>query len=357
MSRLNAFRVAYWKLAFFILVVPVAYFYFENLTVPFLSGESDTTPVVYDSLTYMNLSREFEGLDGLGIVFLLNRNLLGPIALVKLLGANSFNIFVFNCSLFYLCLAGLLKTQRIESLAFFIALTINPLLFASLTSINKEILSVCALLLTLTYTYSGSRRYLAIALLISLFARQELTLLIVGYSILRQTDSARLRLIAVLFGVFAVSLTLPSINDESIRLLYEYQTAESVGLTLFMNRLSENYAFFLALIPKIAMNLFGDSVLYFFSGREQDFSFFSAVSGLLFALTIWLARRSFTLTNDAFLLIVSYLILFSTPAFIHHRYFLPIYVPLAALAFMKKVAASSAQVATPNQCIPGRHGA
>lgn len=324
-----------WKALFLFVLLPVVLAYYFFLTVPFLEGFTDTAPVVYDSRTYMQFATDFPGLQGLVTMGLANHNLVGPLSLLLALGNNSLYVLIFNLVLFYLCLDIFFKSAQFNKTGFFIALVINPLMLSSLTSINKEVLSVCALLVTLAYSFGGRRRHLWLSILLSLLVRQELTVLIIGYAIGRKVKSKWKRIWMLVGAVLALSALLPVYDTSTVDILNANQTDNSVGISVFLSDLTSNYLYFIAVIPRIILNLFGD-IKTLFGGGDDDLYGYSAWSGIAFFIACIYAKKRFYMVNDPFFLMVSYAILFATPSFIHHRYFFPVYVVLLALVFYKK---------------------
>lgn len=333
-TKIKIYWISLWRVLFLTLITPLAYLYYENFTLPFLLEQTDISPVVYDSRTYTQLAEAHPDLQEITSTFNTNRNLIGPILLLHLLNNSPIIVLLFNLTIYYISLTILFKTTRLNKLKFFLALTINPLMFSSLTSINKEILSVCSLLIIIAYTNSNLKRYLILSIIISLFARQELTALLIFYATLRNFNSPKVRLYSIIITILIMTALLPTLNTSSVNILMENQKTDSLGLSVFFSKLTSNYAHFLTVIPKIFINMFGDIKLLLTIEPDTFFPL-NAISSLQFLITFIFIRK-FKISDDTSLLALCYAIIFTSPAFIHHRYFFPVYVVLLAKIFQDK---------------------
>lgn len=331
----NVSHLPKWKLLFVVVVVPLLYIYYTTKTLPFLQFEEDTGAVVFDSLTYMKLANEFDGLTELISLAALNKNLLGPVLLVQLLNKNTLHILIFNILIYYLSMCALLNSGQIMKNKFFIMVTANPLIFSSLTSINKEIIATCAIILTLAYTLSNKKIYFVLAVAISIFSRSEMTAILLAYFFLRKIKEQDRRWRAIAAIVTVITLIIPITGSVGSTILLSNQKDDSLGFTILLNEVCLNFGFFAAVIPKILLNLFGD-IRYIFTFLTGQTISYTAVSGVLFFIALAKSSRRIRPSNDIGLLLIIYAIIFAVPSFVHHRYYLPIYPAILAILFLKQ---------------------
>jgi len=100
-------------------------------------------------LTYEKIAREKHNIIDLVKV---NKNYLGPIIIIlKIFNSNRKLVYLFNCFIFILSWFILFKNLRINKFKFLIFMFISPIMFSSLLSVNKEIISMLVIVLLVEY--------------------------------------------------------------------------------------------------------------------------------------------------------------------------------------------------------------
>lgn len=324
-----------WKVIFciYISIVGTVFYYFKSIL---HVDQFNSSIVIGDSWTYTNLALNVKNIDNIVNIFHINRNLVGPVVLLKIFNMKELYIFIFNVVILYLALSSVLKYLKSNEAIVTFFIILNPLLFVSLLVINKEILSIVGLLFLAAYILSQKKYYYFLSLLASSFARFELCAVILLFFCFKNLKKANSRIMLLIALLLIFSFYIPTINTLTSLLILS-QTSHSLGITLFLDKLtSEYYLFFITCWPKIMINLFGD-LFKSVADVAQGYGAFVYISEICFfvviALNIYLKKMR--IMDDIFLFIVIYMIIFSIPAFIQHRYFFPLY-PLFIIMLFKK---------------------
>jgi hypothetical protein len=318
----------------FSLFALLLYFYHEQ----FFFGKS-LGYIVADSKYYVELSKQLSNVDDFIPIFFGNKNLIGLIVYYKLLNESRILFFILNgLVIFYLlnkfCVS--LKHQPYRNYIIFLLL-INPVIITSLSGPNKEITGFISILFLISYILEGRLKYFIFSLIFAFFTRFELIAIVIAFIFFRKcTRISQYILFALL--TLLISIVIYFYQDYGYKLLNEFQTTRnnSLGLTYLLLELNKFGLYVFTLIPKLMMNFFGEVfTLNFFNLKGH--SLFIYISQLLYIYLIFLIvkKKKVTLRNPFFLFILIYSLIFTVPAFIHHRYFLPIYPMLIFLAFYK----------------------
>jgi hypothetical protein len=206
-------------------------------------------------------------------------NLFGPVIQAKVLRTD-FNVAVFNCLLFVFCLSLLRSMPEFDRATFLLLMMINPFLLVSLISLNKEIFAVAGIVIFIRYTDAKRFRlgWLALALMLSLFARWQQVLVMLFYVLYESRFSPlrgrRRRGIAVTVLGFTIAYGLIYRLAPSFFAALLAQ-AEAGHTILILDNIQAYFGFPLVVIPKIMMNCMGHFVSpgYFLSiYPHEDFT-------------------------------------------------------------------------------------
>ena len=268
-------------------------------------------------------------------------NFLGPVTIGRILHTG-FAVMCFNFVLLSISWKVVTSIPRVNKAIFGFLLLANVELLPSLTTLNKEILTLLASALTAKYLYSSNRPkiLLVILLTVSTLSRWEqsaflLLLLAIQHSPLKNRPWTTILLLVALitigypfaFQIFGVD---PSIFDAIL---------EGSNTIVKLNSIQNSFGFPLVVIPKIAMLMVG---------RLAQLQFYTANSGLasgfqdpqqeifqplgcfatvaLFTYAAWTGRMKPTCPVP--LLIVITLIATAATPFIQPRYLYGVYVLL-----------------------------
>jgi hypothetical protein len=285
------------------------------------------------------LSQKVRNIGDIITIFLGNKNLIGQIIYYKLLSESRILFFILNSLVIFYLLNKLyisLKNQPYRNYILFLLL-INPAIITSLSGPNKEITGFISILFLISYILDRKLKYIIFSLIFAFFTRFELIAVIIGFLIFRKRRR-KTQYILFTFLILLISLMIYSYPDYGYRLLNDFQPTKngSLGLVSKMLELNQLGLYAVTFIPKLMVNFFGEIVaLNFFD--LKGYSVFIYISQLLYIYLIFiiLKTKKIILRNPFFLFIFIYSLMFTIPAFIQHRYFLPIYPMLIFLAFYK----------------------
>jgi hypothetical protein len=305
---------------------------------PALIGETDFR-VWADADLYEVTADLYEGVsDLIGI----DTNRFGPVMIVSLLNNNYFYIYLFNCLILLVSFYLINSTGDINGSKLLFYLLINPMLFISLMSVNKEILSLLFAALLLSYLKNHQTKYLLLCLLVSFFVRWQLTIFLLIYLLLispfLKMNTNRFKALSCLLIIISAVYIMAAEQFDTVMdaaILYTDIDASGSGLVMRLNDLQLKYGYFLVFIPKIFQNLFGSIMRISAIFDWSDFynNFIVATQSILFAVMaiLLIVKKKLNIYNDIFYLAIIYSILFALSPFVQNRYFFVVYVVLAVL--------------------------
>jgi hypothetical protein len=322
----------------FLLLAGVFFFFAINDTY-YINNESFSLGA--DSSTYYNAAINWDF--GITPAFALNYNYLGPLLVLLVAEMNNLKVFCINSALLLIAYFCLVHTFKLNRKKFIILLIINPMLIASLLLVNKEILGLFSIAMFLCFLETKSWKFLIGALVFAFLTRWQEALVIIVFLILVSPVNIfrKNRAFTIILLVSAITLVYPYflspilggvVDDATI----ERQTQSAFGFATILNSLQDNYLFFVALIPKILANLFGNVFRFFgYILNPNSINFYDLYNSFvvlghqiaMFLLTIMMfTKRSITLKSDEIYFSLIYLILFSISLMVQYRYIFPLYI-------------------------------
>lgn len=325
-------RNSNWKIAFFVMIFISSYFFFKYSANFYFSENQSLSPIIFDAITYFKMSLSInQGDANISEYFELHRNNVGQILILQILQNNIYLFFLFNSVSLYIAINQFFKSINYPNTKFFYFF-INPLLMINLISMNKEILAFIAILFLSTYIISKNKKILLVSLIYSFLSRIDLLFLFVIFLILKKfNDSSKKTLIYVLLLTLTFFLGIYS-NFIGNSIVEKVLSQKDFSISKIFYFLVNNYLFFLILIPKIIVNLFGD-MQYLLSLNFSTYKTFLSLSAASFFFVIVTNLNLFKyikFKNDFFIFFILYCIFYSTIPFIHHRYFFPLYALISA---------------------------
>jgi hypothetical protein len=309
-------------------------------------------------------------LESLDTIITLGSNFLGPVLILQLTGSNLFLVSSINCFIFLLAYILILKSYNINQFKFSILLLINPMLLVSLTTVNKEIIGLFSVTLTLYFLKTKKSFYFIPSFIMTFLTRwhQAFVYLIVlfirsRFNPFRNNDYLSIISFIAFTTVFAAyqsGLISEILITDSLDEVEGYDYRSSI--LFLLNELQFKYMFFLALAPKIFINFFGNfnygnSFNYFFSFLGSlKFGVYDVYNEivvpmhqccmLLVSIIIiknnWLNFKISNFLNSVFLkrnmidddalFCTIYSIFYALSTFIQSRYFFPIFIILCVKA-------------------------
>lgn len=283
----------------------------------------------------------------------LGSNFLGPSIILGVFRYSNFLVFLFNLTAILLCCHLTFRHYDIRRNLFFFWLFINPLVFFSLFTVNKEIPALAWILMIACYFKSKNFWYFLLIILFAILARYQLIMLSLIFFIIDFLQ-AKLRLgrpLLILGIVLGLSVILPFFRNVEVISLdtdgqWESAAENKFGLLSVLTALQNNYyLFFLVFIPKLVFNLVGPLYKVFFNTDLVVKTFFSnfynifitTIGAFFFDLLIlkliWMKRVSIK-QNEIYFAIITMIIYMANPI-LQVRYLLPAYA-LGVIALSRK---------------------
>jgi hypothetical protein len=269
-------------------------------------------------------------------------NLFGPVIEAEVLRTD-LNVALANSLLFILCLSLLRSMPEFDRATFLLLMMINPLLLASLITLNKEIFALSGIIVFIRYTAAKRFRlwWLALAISLSFFARYQQAVVMLMYvafeSRLSPWRGRPRRGIAVATLIFTVGYGLVY-HVASFLIKGWLAQAEQGRTILFLDNIQANFGFPLVAIPKIMMNCMGRLVTpayYLTAYPYEDFTnwrdmifmqIHTLVLTTLFAGMLYF--RKLRLNHAPVYLLVLYLLMTAVNPMVQPRYEYAAYVLL-----------------------------
>lgn len=330
-------------LIYFICLILGSVFLFV-IGVDALEGRVDF-PFYADSTTYHLLSAGLlEGVDENTELVGVAGNFLGPLMVLKVAGDNYYGVLIINATIFLCSVLWISRSFNLSSVALYILLILNPLTVSSFLSVNKEVISLFAVVLLLLAISKRSLFLFFICACVSMMVRWQMflfTVVIFSYFWFgffgRFSRSKLLSFMLLSLSVVYVAL-LPVFAP--IQATFELSASEYEGSGLYewLVNMQAQGLYFLIFPIKAAHLLFGMGLRFdrLVSPDNLYNDFWQLLhSTSLLALFILLWRNKLaSLKNDFFFCSVVYVALFALSPIYAPRYFYPVYV-LWACAYCK----------------------
>ncbi len=189
-------------------------------------------------------------------------NLLGPIAIGRIL-QSGFAVAVFDILLFFISVEIACSIPGVDRYVFVFLLAINAETAPALVTLNKEILVLLSAMMLAKYIYSEKRSWflLGLTLFASLFARWEQIAIILLFVFLRRKGSffrrhPRLAVLSVIAGLTVIYPLIARIPHSGLGAFTQY--TKGANTIVKLNEIQASFGFPIVLLPKLAMDLFGE---------------------------------------------------------------------------------------------------
>jgi hypothetical protein len=247
--------------------VALSLFLFFTWVNPSLIGQTQQH-IAADSVLYMAYADSLrEGLDNpfvLAAMYSFPNTLWMPVLLFLAL-QSTLLIVALNYTLFIWSVWLFSRSVDIRVGIFLALLLVNITTTISLLSVNKEIVDLLATALFCYWLSKGRKWALALALLIALVNRYEVCIAMLLFIVLRSRwnplRKSRYGSLAAVSVAFSIALPSLSVTDRLDEAVSATSATGSSGLILVLDNLQAHYLFFLAVIPKIAHNLFSQILI------------------------------------------------------------------------------------------------
>ncbi len=283
----------------------------------------------------------------------LSSNTFGPVLISRLLLNNNLLILVFNYIIFLISFHLLRNFKQLNPIKLALFLISSPMLFSSITTLNKEILSFFCV----SFLISISNKRLTvfnilIVMFSSLLVRWQMIVVSALFLFLNKVvrKDLRSRFISIISFLMLLSFLYPFIRNfldlDVVLSVDQYtETSESnSGFIYMLNSLQNNYMLFFSFVPKTLMNLVANPGKLFqsYDTLSNPYDIYNNYvvpgQGLITTLLIILSFKKFRINsfNSSHYLILIYSIVFSLSPFIQTRYFFPLY-PLLCIQASQRV--------------------
>lgn len=301
---------------------------------PSLDGRSDEH-IAADSVTYIYIAdclREGRN-DPFALVAMaaFPNTVWFPVLLTMAL-RSTFAIVVLN---YAMLLAAVLLFKRWLSFstgAFMALLLLNPTTTISLLSVNKEIVDLLAVSLCL-YAYRTRRPGVLVgSLLLAFLNRYEVCVVMVCFLLAgtRVNPWRRQRTMTVAAVIVGLSGLLPLFGSSA--LAGRFEQASNAGLVAQLDTLEMHYLYAVAVIPKVAENLFGELAL----GLDRSYILWFNNLADVIVLLVLARRHLLTLRSDLIFFCTVGAAMMAVSLVIQPRYFYFIYALLCLRAAQRR---------------------
>jgi len=286
-----------------------------------------------DSVTYEKIALNLTEIS-VSNLLTVNGNLIGPILLYKCVGYNRDIIVLINICCFMATLYMLRPIFRYTLLSVAFLLLINPLIFLSILTLNKEIPSLLIIALVIHARINSKKRYFIIALLFSIFVRYQLTLFLAMYflSFSRLNFFRKSKLVTVIILVLTASVLYAILSKNlfsSIAMIGTEKTEGGTGLMNKLNEIQRRGGYFLIVFMKVffIMTLLITKISKF--GQVDDFWNFTIILShslacfcMLISIGVKIFMRKLSTRNEIIYLMILYAVFFGVSPIFAPRYFL-----------------------------------
>ncbi len=292
--------------------------------------------IVPDSKRYYTYSETIDGLHDLVPYLTINKNLAGPLFFFGYVLKGNLVAYVLSTTSLFLFGIAQLYTSKLADRTkdrIFLFFIVNLAAVASFTGPSKEGTGYLSFIFLLNYVLRRSKASLTLSLSFALFTRFEHLLVVVAFLLARLLGK-NLRLFFIVSLLAFLSILIWQLEYSHMHKLLANEREGSIGLVKTLAVLGEKGLFFITFLPKLFLNLFGNLfVQHPFNIEGYSILLYLSHWLFLFLLSKAFIRGSLKIQSDFFLLFTIYCIVFTVPAFVHHRYFVPVYPVLVFLAF------------------------
>jgi hypothetical protein len=328
-----------------LVVLLIAYFaftfviFFQAVIPSYEDGTTSWTFAV-DSTVYVYMADSIrEGRNEpwvLGAFASFPNTVMTPVAIALVLNS-AFLVMLANYAVLAISVLLFRLTFSISTIAFLVLLLLNPTTTTSILCVNKEILDLFVISLFLFARVKRFRLLLLVALVLALVNRWETCAIMITYLIAesRLNPWRERRGLTLLLLVGALNF-VPIVGAEV--LAKRFEEAEYAGVIRVLDILQLHYLYFIAVIPKIADNLFGqlpNPQVWKTPSSWLFINFFNNAAAAILIL-INMAKGRFTLRSDFIYLGAFGSVLLAQSLVVQPRYFYFVYILLCLEAAEKK---------------------
>jgi len=285
--------------------------------------------IANDSRRYYQMYLELgDDIKNIFALVFINKNLIPPIFSLYIFNGNLDLLYIFFFISFSISISILIHNIKYNKNIILFFLIFYPVVFSNLYSPNKEISSLISILFLLSYILFNKKKYLYLSISFALLTRFELVIVIIIYIFFKRIKNIKRSYILLIF-LMLVSFVITKIDNRGLYFL------SNTGVMAFIAKLDQLGFHFLTVFLKFFMNVYSVALI---PNTSRLGAIVITLSGWYFILlTIQIIRKKvFNLNNDIVFFILIYIIVFTSTAFVQHRYFIALYPLFVYLAFSKK---------------------
>jgi hypothetical protein len=321
----------------YIAVSIVAFVFWVN---PSLTGRSDQH-IAADSTVYIYFADTLrEGRPDPFVLAALTtfpNNLWVPVLLALALNS-TVAVVLANYLFFTVAILLCRKCFAISTSLFVCLLALNPTTMISLLSVNKESVDFLSVALFFFARFRRNKWILFLALAVALVNRFELCALMVVFMVAESALNPvrRRRWMTLAMVTLCLGIALPLFGSHSLSARFE--EARLGGMVTWLDLLEMHYLYPLAVVPKVAENLFGELInvsawkTYTLSDLANSYILLFNNLAALTVFIVLIGRRLLTLKANAVYFAAMGCILMASAMVIQPRYFYFVYVLLCLQA-------------------------
>ncbi|MGO2233622.1 MAG: hypothetical protein ACTH5B_06065 [Marinomonas sp.] len=269
-----------------------------------------------DAIIYLGIYEKVnDDISNLFVTFLTNKNLIPPVISLFLVGGGLYSLYLFYVLSLFVAIVKVVKYVPKNKAGFILLLLFSPISIAQSFGPNKEMTAYISMIFLLGNILSGHKKFLMASVFYALLTRAELLFVILFFKFIQGKKN---KVLFALILFFSISMLIPFIPDRG-----EYFLNQS-GLMSYLNHLDKRFLYFITFPLKAAMGLYVESLFGVTYRLGGVFIVISSCFFVFMTLRI-IIRNNLTLKNDIYLISFIFLIVFSTGAFVQHRYLLPVY--------------------------------
>jgi len=345
LSRRISFKSA---ILLFLLICYVAFtfaVFFESV-VPSLDRGTTSEDFAVDSTVYIYMADSLrEGRNDpwvLGSLLFFPNTTWTPV-FISLILHSALLVMLANYAMFIFAVTLLKRAFPISLGTFVGLLLLNPTTTTSLLCVNKEIIDLVVFSIFLYARGKRNRGLLLIALALALMNRYEtcIVMIVFLFAMSRLNPLREKRWMTLFLLVGLLNFAMPLLGSQVLEKRFE--EAEYAGVIRALDMLQLHYLYFIAVIPKVADNLFGqlpNPQVWKSPSSWLYINFFNNISYAILLL-VNLMKRRLTLRSDFIYFGAIGSVLIAQSLVVQPRYFYFVYILLCLEAAQKKSRSSS----------------
>ena len=334
-------------------------FLFFQWVAPSLDGRLDQH-IAADSSTYIYIAdvlRDGRPDPSVAVALASFPNTLWVPVLLALVLKSTFAMVIADYAMFILALYLFKKSTPCSIATLAGLLLLNATTTISLLSVNKEIVDLLVVSLFIFARRKRSYTLLFLVLLLALFNRFEVCMVLFLFMFVesRMNPWRQNRRLTIIVLLVVLSVLLPLMASRT--LAAHFEEASTSNTITFLDILEMHYLYGLAVIPKIAENLFAELInvskwvhSYSLSDLANSYIVLSNNLATFVVFIVLSSRRALTLRSDLIYFATLGSIIMAIALVVQPRYFYFVYVVLCLQAALPKEYRRSGDIRLSRRC-------